>query len=106
MKQPEWRTGFGAVFQIVGSPKLAVVNSQKDYDKLLKKYALGDYMEDICGPAGKYMLNWHELAKHYDGFRLTFKGSRDFIPGVHEWDVESTVWFNMSKLKFLGTTKV
>jgi hypothetical protein len=23
-----------------------------------------------------------------------------------QWDVESTVWFNMSKLEFIGTTKV
>jgi hypothetical protein len=106
MKMPQWRTGFGAVFEVVGNPKIAVVKNNKDYEKLLKKYAMGDYMQDICGPSGKYMLNWHELAKQYDGFRLTFKGSRDFIPGVHEWDVESTVWFNMNKLQFLGTTKV
>tara|TARA_B100000131_G_scaffold323076_1_gene379646 strand:+ start:2008 stop:2556 length:549 start_codon:yes stop_codon:yes gene_type:complete len=104
MKQPEWRTGFGAVFQVVGNPKLAVVNNNKDYEKLLKKYR--NDLTDICGTSGPYYLNWHALAKDYDGFRLTFKGSRDFIPGVHEWDVESTVWFNMNKLEFLGTTKV
>ena len=27
MKQPEWRTGFGAVFQVVGNPKLAIVKN-------------------------------------------------------------------------------
>ena len=95
----------GAVFAINGSPKLAVVNNNKDYAKLLKNHNASHYEEMGCG-GGKYYLNWHALSKHYDGFRLTFKGSRDFIPGVHEWDVESTVWFNMSKLKFLGTTKV
>ena len=26
--------------------------------------------------------------------------------GKMDWDVESTVWFNMKKLKFVGTTKV
>ena len=26
--------------------------------------------------------------------------------GKLDWDVESTVWFNMKKLKFVGTTKV
>ena len=105
MKQPEWRTGFGAVFKVVGNPKLAVVNNNKDYQKLLKKYP--NDLTDICGKnEGPYYLNWHALAKDYDGFRLTFKGSRDFIPGVHEWDVESTAWFNMNKLEFIGTTKV
>ena len=104
MKMPDWRSGMGAVFQVVGNPKLAVVNNNKDYEKLLKKYP--NDTSEICGKAGEYYLNWHKLSKDYDGFRLTFKGSRDFIPGVHEWDVESTVWFNMSKLKFLGTTKL
>ena len=102
--QPSWRTGMGAVFEVVGNPKLAIVNNQKDYAKLLKKYP-NDFSK-MCGKAGEYYLNCHDLAKHYDGFRLTMKGSRDFIPGVHEWDVESTAWFNMTKLKFLGTTKV
>ena len=104
MKMPHWRSGMGAVFEVVGNPKLAIVNNNKDYEKLLKKYR--NDLTDICGTSGPYYLNWHALAKDYDGFRLTFKGSRDFIPGVHEWDVESTVWFNMSKLEFLGTTKV
>ena len=95
----------GAVFEVVGNPKLAVVRNNDDYAKLLKKYAMG-HLEDICGVAGKYILNWGKVAKDYDGFRITYKGSRDFIPGVHDWETESTAWFNMSKLKFLGTTKV
>tara|TARA_R100000664_G_C2728517_1_gene119747 strand:+ start:40 stop:588 length:549 start_codon:yes stop_codon:yes gene_type:complete len=104
MNQPSWRTGMGAVFEVVGNPKLAIVNNNKDYEKLLKKYR-NDFSK-ICGKAGEYYLDWHKLAKDYDGFRLTMRGSRDFIPGVHEWDVESTAWFNMKYLKFLGTTKV
>ena len=104
MKQPEWRTGMGAVFKIVGNPKLAIVNNNKDYEKLMKKYE--NDVSYNCPNDGKYYMNWHKLAKDYDGFRLTFKGSRDFIPGVHQWDVESTAWFNMKKLEFIGTTKV
>ena len=104
MKYPSWRTGMGAVFEIIGNPKLAVVNNQKDYDKLVKKYQ-NDTSDMGCG-GGQYYLNWHKLANDYEGFRLTFKASRNFIPGVHDWETESTAWFNMSKLKFLGTTKV
>ena len=104
MKQPEWRTGMGAVFQVKGSPKLAVVNNNKDYEKVLTKYRMD--VSDMCGKAGEYYLNWYKLSKDFDGFRLTFKCSRGFIPGVHEWDVESIVWFNMDKLEFIGTTKV
>jgi len=102
--QPSWRTGMGAVFEVVGNPKLAIVRNNKDYKKLLKKYGMD--VSDMGCSGGEYYLNWHKLSKDYDGFRLTHKGSRDFIPGVHEWDVESTAWFNMKYLKFLGTTKV
>ena len=43
------------------------------------------------------------MSRDYDAFQLT---KYSFIPGIHDWDVESTVWFNMKKLKFVGTTKV
>ena len=98
--QPTWRTGMGAVFEIQGSPKIAKVRSNKDYDKLVKKYQ--NDTSDMCG-GGQYYLNWHKLANDFDGFQLA---SSKFIPGVHQWDVESTVWFNMKKLNFIGTTKV
>ena len=96
-----WHSGMGAVFEVVGSPKIAVVRNQKDYDKLVKKYQ--NDTSDMGCPAGDQYLNWHRLANDYDGFQLA---KYSFIPGVHDWDVESTVWFNMKKLKFVGTTKV
>ena len=102
--QPAWRTGFGAVFQVKGSPKLAVVNNNKDYEKLVKKYGMD--VSDMGCPGGQFYLNWHNLAKDYDGFRITYSAARNYIPGIHDWETESTAWFNMSKLKFLGTTKV
>ena len=100
-KFPSWHSSMGAVFEITGSPKVLKIRSQKDYDKAVKKYGI-DTSDMGCG-GGQYYLKWHEIAKHYDGFQLA---STKFIPGVHEWDVESTVWFNMKKLKFVGTTKV
>ena len=100
-KFPDWHTSMGAVFELKGSPKIAKVRNQKDYDKLVKKYP-NDTSEMGCG-GGQYYLNWHKLANDFDGFQLA---SSKFIPGVHQWDVESTAWFNMRKLKFVGTTKV
>ena len=100
-KWPDWHSSMGAVFELTGSPKILRIRSQKDYDKAVKKYGI-DTSDMGCG-GGQYYLKWHEIAKHYDGFQLA---STKFIPGVHEWDVESTVWFNMKKLKFVGTTKV
>ena len=99
---PHWHSGMGAVFEIKGSPKIVRIRNQKDYEKLQKKYP-NDYSDQGC-PVGDQYLNWYKLAKDYDGFQLA---TRKFIPGITEqWDVESTAWFNMKKLKFIGTTKV
>ena len=100
-KLPYWHSGMGAVFKVVGSPKIAVVRNQKDYDKLVKKYQHDT--SDMGCPAGDQYLNWYKMSRDYDAFQLA---KYSFIPGIHDWDVESTVWFNMKKLKFVGTTKV
>ena len=55
-------------------------------------------------PSGDLYLDWGKLSKKYDGFQ--FAGSKYSAPLLGQWDVESTVWFNMSKLEFIGTTKV
>ena len=100
-KLPYWHSGMGVVFKVVGSPKIAVVRNQKDYDKLVKKYQHDT--SDMGCPSGDQYLNWYKMSKDYDAFQLA---KYSFIPGIYDWDVESTVWFNMKKLKFVGTTKV
>ena len=99
MKFPEWHTGMGAVFEIKGSPKILKIRNHKDYLKIQKKYP----MRVEC-PSGELYLDWRKLSKKYDGFQLA--GSTMSIPMLGQWDVESTAWFNMRKLKFVGTTKV
>ena len=54
--------------------------------------------------SGELYLDWRKVSKVYDGFQLA--GSTMSIPMLGQWDVESTAWFNMSKLEFVGTTKV
>jgi len=103
-KFPSWHSSMGAVFEIQGSPKIAKVRNQKDYDKLVKKYP-NDTSDMGCSYGDRY-LNWHAIAKHYDGFQLAVSSSQLKLFGAHEWDVESTAWFNMKKLEFVGTTKV
>ena len=100
-KIPHWHSGMGAVFKVVGSPKIAVVRNQKDYDKLVKKYQHDT--SDMGCPAGDQYLNWHELAKYYDGYHFAMSGKGPI--GHLDWDVESVAWFNMSQLNFVGTIK-
>ena len=101
-KFPNWHTGMGAVFQIKGSPKILKIKSHKDYLKIQKKAPLDASKRDC--PSGELYLDWKKVAKKYDGFQLA--GSTMSIPMLGQWDVESTAWFNMKKLEFVGTTKV
>ena len=101
-KFPNWHTGMGAVFQIKGSPKILKIKSHKDYLKIQKKFPLDASKKDC--PSGELYLDWGKVSKKYDGFQLA--GSTTMIPMLGQWDVESTAWFNMKKLNFIGTTKV
>jgi len=101
-KFPDWHSGMGAVFALKGSPKILKIRNHKDYLKIQKKAPL-DASKRNC-PSGELYLDWKKVAKKYDGFQLA--GSTMSIPMLGQWDVESTAWFNMSKLKFVGTTEV
>jgi len=98
---PDWRTGMGAVFELKSGAKILKIRSHSDYMKIQKKFPLDASKK--CG-AGDMYMDWGKLSKKYDGFQLA--GSTDLIPMLGQWDVESTAWFNMSKLKFVGTIKV
>ena len=88
----------GAVFELKGSPKILKIRNHNDYMKIQKKFP----MRVEC-PSGELYLNWRKVSTKYDGVQLT---NTDYVPMLGQWDVESTAWFNMRKLKFVGTTKV
>ena len=103
-KFPSWHSSMGAVFQLKGSPKVLKIRNHNDYMKIQKKFPFKTkdaYFK--CG-AGDMYLDWTKVSKVYDGFQMA--GSQDSIPMLGQWDVESTAWFNMKKLEFVGTTKV
>ena len=98
-KFPKWHSSMGAVFEIKGSPKILKIRNHNDYMKVQKKFP----MRVEC-PSGELYLNWRKVSKVYDGVQLA--GSTMSIPMLGQWDVESTAWFNMKKLEFVGTTKI
>jgi len=98
-KFPDWHSSMGAVFELKSSPKILKIRNHKDYMKIQKKFPMS-----VECPSGELYLNWRKVSKVYDGVQLA--GSTMSIPMLGQWDVESTAWFNMKKLKFVGTTKV
>ena len=94
-----WHSGIGAVFEVQSGAKILKIRNHKDYMKIQKKFP----MRVEC-PSGELYLNWKKVSKVYDGVQLA--GSTMSIPMLGQWDVESTAWFNMKKLEFIGTTKV
>ena len=98
-KFPDWHSSMGAVFEVQSGVKILKIRNHKDYMKIQKKFP----MRVEC-PSGELYLNWRKVSKVYDGVQLA--GSTMSIPMLGQWDVESTAWFNMKKLKFVGTTEV
>ena len=98
-KFPSWHSSMGAVFELKGSPKILKIRNHNDYMKVQKKFPMS-----VECPSGELYLNWRKVSKVYDGVQLA--GSTMSIPMLGQWDVESTAWFNMKKLEFVGTTKV
>ena len=102
---PKWHSSMGAVFELQSGAKILKIKSHSDYMKVQKKFPFKtkDAYFGKCG-AGDMYLDWTKVSKVYDGFQMA--GSQDSIPMLGQWDVESTAWFNMKKLEFVGTTKV
>ena len=98
-KFPDWHSSMGAVFKVKSGAKILKIRNHKDYMKIQKKFP----MRVEC-PSGELYLNWQKVSKKYDAVQLA--GSTMSIPMLGQWDVESTAWFNMRKLDFVGTTKV
>ena len=97
-KFPTWHSSMGAVFKVKSGAKILKIRNHKDYMKVQKKFP----MRVEC-PSGELYLNWQKVSKKYDAVQLT---NTDYVPMLGQWDVESTAWFNMKKLEFVGTTKV
>ena len=98
-KFPDWHSSMGAVFKVKSGAKILKIRNHKDYMKIQKKLP----MRVEC-PSGELYLNWQKVSKKYDVFQ--FAGSKYSARLLGQLDVESNVWFNMSKLEFIGTTKV
>ena len=107
-KHPTWVSGMGAVFEVQSGVKILKIKSHNDYLKIQKKYPIKlgkfGYEDDFNCPSGDLYVDWPSIAKRYDGLQLA--GSSMMIPMLGQWDVESTAWFSMRKLKFVGTAKV
>lgn len=88
-EMPQWHSGDGVVFEIKGG-KIYTIKNEKDYEKLYSLFPVDN----------NYFLDWPKLSKKYDGVHVKNPYAHK---SLHAWDVESTAWFNMKPLKFIGT---
>jgi hypothetical protein len=83
------------VLKVNPSAKIQEVNSGAEYMELFRKYGKNPLGLDTYG------LNFDEIAKEFDGFRITRDGYYDVRDISYGWDVEQTVWFNNRALTLL-----
>lgn len=105
-----WQTDYGYLFKVVGQPRLFdVSHAEQFYEWALDhgriKRAPTEYFKAYTREHMRYAFPWDELSKHFDGVHYDgwSRGSSDITYG---WDVESTVWFDTSFLKYVGAVKL
>jgi hypothetical protein len=79
------------MFKAKPSAKIFKIDTQEDYNFLLKTYG--------SGIKEKY-LNWTEIAKNCDCINFSSKAV-DTIPELRGWDVEQSCWFNPEALEIV-----
>ena len=87
---------FGSIILLKVNPtaRIAIVENYDDYKELMDQYGLN--------PQGwGESLNFDNLAKDFDGFRITYDGYRQIERLSPGWDVEQTVWFNNKALTLI-----
>tara|TARA_R110000823_G_scaffold153668_1_gene284449 strand:- start:309 stop:818 length:510 start_codon:yes stop_codon:yes gene_type:complete len=76
--------------------KILHIKSDRDYEKAYEKYpATSKSSSSLI--QGKKWLDWKSLGKKYDAVHIS--NSALYNDNLYGWDVESTAWFNMGKLK-------
>lgn len=96
-EMPDWNSGDGVVFE-VKSVKLYTIKNEKDYEKLREKFPY-----ESKNLYGDDFLDWKKISKKYDAVHVKNPYAHK---ALHCWDVESTAWFNMKPLKFIGTVAI
>ena len=108
---PTWQTDYGYLFKIEGQPLLFDLSYAENFytwamDHGRIKKAPSDYAPAYSGTHMRIAFPWDELAKHFDGVYHNGYSSRDSDDISYGWDVESTVWFDTSFLKYAGAVKL
>lgn len=99
-EMPEWIGEKAVLLDPSPSADLMVIDSKKDYlFELVYPFAYIDPVtfeqDDYEEEGSDIRIDWSEVAKFYDGVHVTARGAQ-FVEG---WMIESTAWFDATKLK-------
>ena len=90
-EEPEWIKDVNFFLLVPKEDaQIYVIDCYEDLEQLYSKFG-------ISSEVGLTVMDWEEIAKHYDGVMLTEAGqvhTRFSHPlSLYGWDCESTVWF-------------
>lgn len=99
-EMPEWVGEKAVLLDPAPSANLLVIDSQRDYlFGLVYPFAYLDPVtfeqDDYEEEGSDIRIDWAEVAGFYDGVHVTARGA----PFVEGWMIESTAWFDATKLK-------
>jgi len=108
VEMPEWFNNRGLLFQVMPGARVLQMNNDDEAIEISKYFNHGE-------PKSRWWQNsdvdwarkfpWKRIAEKFDGLHH-IPGNRVTNIYTGAYDVESTVWFNRSHLKLLGTVNV
>ena len=90
---PDWIGDVAVIFKVPADANIYTINSKEDYKRLMDRFP-GNPNPIHSSTPGLQVLDWAEIAEHFDAVHVT----GDLPPAMQGWAVESTVWFDPTKL--------
>jgi hypothetical protein len=106
---PGWMSPKGSLYEIQSGAKILNIGSDDAARKIAKVFG-----QDFKG-MGQYAIlgkyPWEELGKYFDAVRYPAKLSGKYSSRLNNilmslWDVESTAWYNTSKLRLVSEVNI
>ena len=102
-----WIPENGYLFEVIGNPIIFDISYADRFYDWAEKYGKLDDQDKWASYDYEMRMRlnfpWDQLARHFAGVHFDGHRSDEFANG---WDVESTVWFDLSHLKYRGAVKI
>lgn len=104
-EMPQWLHETGTLYKVKPGAKILSLNTDSDAYRIGKQYGLEPPTDNIESFEWARSFPWDKVAKDFAGIHhVPTKRFENMLMSM--WDVESTVWFDITDLENLGEVEI